>query len=118
MEECKRIRVPVLGPDVNESSYYFSVNDKGEIRFGLGAIKGVGENAVASIVKEREANGPYSSLFDFIKRLDYRSVNKKSIESMILAGALDAFEGVHRAIFFADVDGQPFLERILRYGQN
>ncbi len=118
MEECKRIRVPVLGPDVNESSYFFSVNDKGEIRFGLGAIKGVGENAVASIVREREENGPYTSLFDFIKRLDYKSVNKKTIESMVLAGALDAFEGVHRAIFYADIDGQNFLERSLKFGQS
>ncbi|MES2628460.1 MAG: DNA polymerase III subunit alpha [Bacteroidota bacterium] len=118
MEECKRIRVPVLGPDVNESSYFFSVNDKGEIRFGLGAIKGVGEAAVASIVKERELNGPYATLFDFIKRLDYRSVNKKTIESMILAGALDGFDGVHRAVFYADADGLPFLERIMRYGQS
>lgn len=118
MEECKRIRVPVLGPDVNESSYFFSVNDKGEIRFGLGAIKGVGEGAVASIVREREENGPYASLFDFIKRLDYKSVNKKTIESLILAGALDGFEGVHRAIFFTDFEGQNFLEKILRYGQS
>lgn len=118
MEECKRMRAPVLGPDVNESSYFFSVNQKGEIRFGLGAIKGVGEAAVASIVKEREENGPYKNLFDFIKRLDFRSVNKKTIESMILAGALDGFEGVHRALFFTDVDGQNFLERSLRYGQS
>ncbi|HEX4887992.1 MAG TPA: DNA polymerase III subunit alpha, partial [Luteibaculaceae bacterium] len=118
MEECKRIKVPVLGPDVNESDYVFRVNDRGEVRFGLGAIKGVGEAAVASIVLEREKNGPYLNFFDFVKRLDYKSVNKKTIESLILGGALDGFTPLHRALYFSDTEGQPFLEKSLRFGQS
>ena len=117
MEECKRMHIPVLGPDVNESDYYFTVNDKGEIRFGLGAIKGVGGSAVENIVQEREANGPYLSIFDLTKRVDLRTVNKKSFEGIALAGGFDNFENHHRALFFhEDNDGRSFLERAVRFG--
>ena len=117
MEECKRMKVPVLGPDVNESYYKFSVNKDSAIRFGLGAIKGVGSSAVDSVVSERKQNGPFLSVFDLTRRIDLRSVNKKSFESMANAGAFDCFEGTHRAqYFFNSGDGQNFLEKALRYG--
>ena len=117
MEECKRMQIPVLGPDVNESAYYFTVNDKGEIRFGLGAIKGVGGGAVEMIVREREENGPYQSIFDLTKRVDLRTVNKKSFEGLALAGGFDNFNNHHRALFFhEDGDGRSFLERAMRFG--
>ena len=117
MEECKRMKVPVLGPDVNESYYKFSVNKDSAIRFGLGAIKGVGSSAVDYVVSERKQNGPFLSVFDLTRRIDLRSVNKKSFESMANAGAFDCFEGTHRAqYFFNSGDGQNFLEKALRYG--
>jgi len=117
MEECKRMGIPVLGPDVRESAYKFTVNEKGGIRFGLGAIKGVGEGAVECILRERIANGPYTSVFDFAARLDLRTVNKKNFESLALAGAFDSFEGVHRAQYFAeDEKGQSLIEKAMRYG--
>lgn len=117
MEECKRMGIPVLGPDVVESAYKFTVNEKGEIRFGLGAIKGVGEGAVECIVNERLKNGPYTSIFDFASRLDLRTVNKKNFESLGLAGAFDSFQGVHRAQYFAeDEKGQSLIEKAIRYG--
>ncbi|MGB0166926.1 MAG: DNA polymerase III subunit alpha, partial [Luteibaculum sp.] len=119
MEECRRLKSPVLGPSVNESKYRFTVNDKGEIRFGMGAIKGVGENAVLSIVKERENNGPFSDLFDFFKRIDYKIINKKTLEGLVLAGALDDFPEVHRSSFFeGDGNGGTFLEQLARFGQS
>ncbi|QTN39617.1 DNA polymerase III subunit alpha [Cryomorphaceae bacterium] len=117
MEECKRMQIPVLGPHVNESDYYFTVNDEGAIRFGLGAIKGVGGGAVEALVADREENGSYSSIFDLCKRLDLRTVNKKTLEGLALAGAFDGFEGHHRALFFyEDGDGRSFLERAMRFG--
>ncbi|MEZ4722721.1 MAG: DNA polymerase III subunit alpha [Flavobacteriales bacterium] len=117
MEECRRMGMPVLGPSVNESAYKFTVNAKGEIRFGMGAIKGVGEGAVEAIVAERLKNGPYSSVFDFASRLDLRTVNKKNFEGLAVAGAFDSFEGVHRAQYFAEDDkGQSLIERAIRYG--
>ncbi len=117
MEECKRMKVPVLGPDVNESYYKFSVNKDSAIRFGLGAIKGVGGSAVDSVVTERKQNGPFLSVFDLSRRIDLKAVNKKSFESMANAGAFDCFEGIHRAqYFFNSGDGQNFLEKALRYG--
>jgi DNA polymerase-3 subunit alpha len=82
MDECRRMGVPVLGPDINESRYKFAVNAKGEIRFGLGAVKGVGEGAVEAMVNEREANGFYTSIFDICKRIDLRAANKKALESL------------------------------------
>lgn len=116
MEECKRMGIPVLGPDVNESDFKFRVNDKGEVRFGLGGMKGVGENAVKSIVSQRAEGGPYKSFFDLLKRIDLRSVNKKTLESLALGGAFDAFDKMHRAVFFHDTgDGKTFLEKAMRY---
>lgn len=114
MEECKRMGLEVLGPDVNESFYKFTVNDRGAIRFGMGAIKGVGGNAVKTIVKERE-EGPYKSIFDLAKRIDLRAANKKAFENLVLAGGFDSF-GTHRAQYMhADGDGVMFFEKVLRY---
>jgi len=119
MEESRRIGIPVLGPDVNESLIQFSVNQRGEIRFGMGAIKGVGEAAAEAIIKERSENGPYKTVFDLVRRVNLRAVNKKTFENLIYAGAMDSFEGFHRATYFkAEQDGQmTFLEKIIRYGQ-
>lgn len=117
MDECKRMGVPVLGPDVNESVLKFTVNTKGEIRFGLGAMKGVGEKAVESIVEERRKNGHFTSIFDFVKRIDLRAANKKTLESLALGGAFDSFVGTHRAQYFAlQDDNSIFLEKIIKYG--
>ena len=114
MEECKRMGVEVLGPDVNESFYKFTVNDKGAIRFGMGAIKGVGGNAVATIVEHRK-DGKYRSIFDLAKRIDLRSANKKAFENLALAGGFDSFD-THRAQYLHDEgDGVMFLEKVLRY---
>lgn len=119
MEECRRMGTPVLGPDVNESTYKFAVNKKGEIRFGLGAVKGVGEGAVEAIVNERRENGNYTSIFDLAKRVDLRSANKRTFENMALAGGFDSFENVHRAVYFSDTgDGTSFLEKALKYGSS
>ncbi len=120
MEECQRMRTPVLGPSVNESGFNFKVNAKGEIRFGMGAIKGVGGNAVNAIVEERMANGPYSDLFDFFKRINFKLINKKTLEGLILAGALDEFgEEYHRACFFQEMpNGQTYLDTLVKFGQS
>ncbi|TVR42626.1 MAG: DNA polymerase III subunit alpha [Bacteroidia bacterium] len=120
MEECQRQKIPVLGPDVNESTFNFVVNDKGQIRFGLGAIKGVGEGAVESIANERETNGSFKSIFDFAKRVNLRNVNKRVFESLAKAGAFDCFENVHRAQFFHSEDNgaSTFIDRIIRHTQN
>ena len=118
MEECKRMGVPVLGPDVNESVYKFTVNQKGEIRFGLGAVRGVGGGAVDSIVEERKKNGPYSDVFDFTSRINLRAANKRCVENLTLAGGLDCFKGIHRAqYFFKNHEKESsFLEKAVRYG--
>ncbi len=119
MEECKRMGIPVLGPDVNESQFRFSVNAKSEIRFGLGGMKGVGEGAVMAIVNERLENGPYKNIFDLLKRIDLRAVNKKTLENLALGGAFDGFENCHRAVYFyANGDEKTFLERAIRFAQN
>ncbi|MCE3278865.1 MAG: polymerase subunit alpha [Bacteroidetes bacterium] len=117
MDECKRTGVPVLGPDVNESSYQFSVNKKGEIRFGMGAVKGVGEAAVQSIVEERELNGPFKSIFDLVRRINLRAANKKTFESLAFAGGFDSF-GINRSTYFFTEgnDNITFLEKAIRYG--
>jgi DNA polymerase III subunit alpha len=116
MEECQRQKIPVLGPDVNESKFNFVVNKKGEIRFGLGAIKGVGEGAVENIVEECEANGPFSSVFIFSKRVNLRNVNKKVFESLARAGAFDSFANSHRAQYFHSEDGNTtFIDKIIRH---
>mgnify|MGYP001136515466 CR=1 FL=1 len=116
MEECKRMGVPVLGPDVNESNYKFTVNQKGEIRFGMGAIKGVGGAAIESIVAERKENGPYSSVFDFAERVSLRAVNKKNFEALAQAGGFDCFESYHRRQYlFAPEGEQSLIEKVIRY---
>ncbi|ANH81985.1 DNA polymerase III subunit alpha [Niabella ginsenosidivorans] len=119
MEECKRMGLPVLGPDINESQKGFAVNKKGEIRFGLGGLKGVGEAAVESLIKEREENGNYTSIFDMIKRVNQRTVNKKTLESLAYAGAFDCFKDLHRAQYFYVPQGDTTngLEKIIKYGQ-
>ena len=116
MEECRRMGIPVLGPDVNESFYKFTVNDDNAIRFGMGAVKGVGQGAVNSIVEGRK-DKPYSSLFDLTKRIDLRAANKKTFESLVLAGGLDSLGAAHRSQYFQDKgDGVSFLEKALRFG--
>jgi DNA polymerase-3 subunit alpha len=99
MDECRRLHISVLGPDINESDYNFSVNAKGEIRFGLGAIKGLGEAATLAILKERE-NGYYTDMFDLVQRVSAKGINKKSLESLAYSGAFDCFENTHRAQYF------------------
>jgi DNA polymerase-3 subunit alpha len=119
MEECKRMGIKVLGPDINESLKGFAVNAKGEIRFGLGGLKGVGEAAVESIIEERQKSGSFSNIFDFIKRINQRTVNKKTLESLVYAGGFDCFTEHHRAQYFHTPDGESVngLERVIKYGQ-
>lgn len=118
MNECKRMGLQVLGPDVNESQMGFAVNKDGVIRFGLSAIKGVGEAAVEDLLKERSANGPFKDVFELIKRLNLRTVNKKSIESLILGGAFDTFKEMHRAQYFYSAQGDKIsnLDKIISFG--
>lgn len=120
MEESRKMGIPVLGPDVNESNIRFAANKKGEIRYALSAIKGVGEAAVESIVEERKLNGPYQSIFDFAKRVNLRTVNKKSLESLAYAGAFDSFQQYSRATFILPdpKDGMNLIEKMIRYGNN
>lgn len=118
MDECKRMGLKVLGPDINESKKGFAVNQRGEVRFGLGGLKGVGEAAVESIIAERDRNGQFVNIFEFIKRINQRSVNKKTLESLAYAGAFDCFKELHRAQYFTIADGESIngLERIIRFG--
>ena len=117
MDECRAMGMNVLSPDVNESFFKFSVNKEKDLRFGLAAIKGVGNGAVKSIIEEREANGPFSDIFDFVERIPLSSCNKKSIESMALAGAFDSLPGVSREQFFATNDREEaFIDTLIRYG--
>ena len=116
MEECKRMKLNVLGPDVNESYYKFSVNQNNAVRFGMGAIKGVGHGAVKTIVQERKNEGPYKSIFDLAKRIDLKAANKKAFENLANAGGFDCFESTHRAQYFQDEgDGVTFLEKTIKY---
>jgi len=117
MEECKRMGLPVLGPDINESQKGFAVNSKGEIRFGLGGLKGVGEAAIEAIVEERK-KGAYTSIFDLIKRVNQRAVNKKSLECLAYSGAFDCFTDIHRAQYFFTPPGDTStgMEKIVRFG--
>jgi DNA polymerase-3 subunit alpha len=119
MEECKRMGLKVLGPDINESLKGFAVNKAGEVRFGLGGLKGVGEAAVESIIAERLKGGPYPNIFDFIKRINQRAVNKKTLESLAYAGGFDSFTEHHRAQYFTIPEGETAtgLERVIKYGQ-
>ena len=118
MEECKRMGLIVLGPDVNESKKGFAVNKKGEIRFGMSGLKGVGEAAMENLIEEREKDGPFKNIFDLIKRVHLRSVNKKSLESLVYSGAFDGFKEMHRAQYFkiADTDSINGLEKIVKFG--
>lgn len=115
MEECKRMGLEVLGPDVNESYYKFAVNQDNAVRFGMGAIKGVGRSAVETIVENRKKDGAYKSVFDLAKRVELRAANKKSFENLALAGGFDSFGETHRAQYFHDEgDGVTFLEKVIR----
>ncbi len=117
MDECRRMGIEVLGPDVNESNMAFTVNKQGNIRFGLGAIKGVGANAVAAIVEERAKNGPFKDIFDFVERVNLQACNKKNMEALSQAGAFDNFPGTKREQFFAEnANGESFTETLLRFG--
>ena len=116
MEECKHMNINVLGPDVNESFYKFTVNDDNAIRFGMGAVKGVGESAVSAIIESRKES-KYKSIFDFAKRVDLRSANKKAFDSLVLAGAFDSIDSAHRAQYFHENnEGQTFIEKAIRFG--
>ena len=117
MDECKQMGIDTLGPDVNESYEKFGVNHHGEIRFGLGAIKGMGEAAAQAIIAEREKNGPYKSIFDFAQRVNLANVNRKAFESLALSGGFDSFD-IRREDFFATNNkGEQFLDTLVRYGQ-
>lgn len=116
IEECRSQGIKVLGPHVNESGVYFEVNKEGEIRFGLGAIKGAGDAAVEAIIQEREAHGPFEDLFEFAKRVSARSVNKKTFECLALSGAFDCFTGIHRRQYVFARDGDSSLiEKAMKY---
>lgn len=118
MEECQRMKLDVKGPDINESYRKFAVNKQGVIRFGMAGVKGVGDSAVEEIIRERDENGAFTDIFDFVKRVNLKTVNKKSIESLAYAGAFDCF-GMKRSQFFACAEGSSdiFLEKLLRFGQ-
>lgn len=116
LEECRNLGIKVLGPHINESQEHFAVNKHGEIRFGLGAIKGAGQAAVESIIREREANGPFEDIFDFAKRVNPRTVNKKIYECLALSGAFDCFTGLHRRQYVYSSNGEPSLiEKAIKY---
>ena len=120
MDECKQMGINTLGPDVNESRHKFSVNIEGDTRFGMAAIKGVGESAVQAIIEEREKNGNYTSVFDFVERVNLSQCNKKNIENLVLAGAFDCFKDFSRETFFApgQRQGETFLDVVVRYGNS
>jgi len=117
MDECKSLGIPTKGPDVNESFVDFGVNQKGEIRFGLAAIKGMGEAAALAIINERRKNGPYKSIYDMLERVNPSAVNRKCIESLALSGAFDSFEFSREQYFTLDSKGRTFSEQLSRYGQ-
>jgi DNA polymerase III subunit alpha len=126
LEECKRMGLAVKSPDVNESGVHFSVNKKGDIRYGMGAVKGVGEAAVEVMIAERKKGGPFRDIYDFMRRVSLRVVNKRVMESLVNAGAFDSFEvptsapgkfTLHRAAFFQQSDKyDTFIEHLLKYG--
>jgi DNA polymerase-3 subunit alpha len=119
LEECQALNIPVLGPDINESQKHFAVNDKGEIRFGLGGIKGTGDAAVESIIDIRNADGGFKDIFEFVSRINLRTVNKKTLESLAYAGAFDTFVEIHRATYFSQAEGRnSFIELLIRYANN
>ena len=118
MDECRRMGISVLGPDVNESNVRFTVNDKGNIRFGLGAIKGVGENAVRSIIEERLQGGPFRDIYDFVERNDLHQLNRKNFEGLAIAGALDCFRDISRSQYIDTLEEEDatFIEQLIKYG--
>lgn len=118
LAECKRMKIKVLGPDVNESDLLFSIPEKGVIRFGLSAIKGVGKNAVEQIIEERNKNGKFKDIFDFVQRVNLQTVNKKVLEALALAGAFDQLDGYHRATYFASDGHSTNIEKLIRYGSS
>jgi DNA polymerase-3 subunit alpha len=119
MDETRRMGMEVLGPDINESNVKFTVNRDGNIRFGLGAIKGVGESAVIQLIEEREKGGLYKDIYDLVERVNLNSLNKKNLEAMAVAGAFDCFGTITRAQYFAlDTRGSSFIESLIRYGNN
>jgi DNA polymerase-3 subunit alpha len=119
MDETRRMGMEVLGPDVNESNVKFTVNKDGNIRFGLGAIKGVGESAVLQMIREREENGLYKTIYDLVERVNLNSLNKKNLEAMAVAGTFDCFRDISRAQYFStDTRGISFIENLIRYGNN
>jgi DNA polymerase-3 subunit alpha len=116
MEECKNRSIPVLGPHINESGLNFEVNQAGEIRFGMGAVKGTGESAVLEIIDKRDEKGHFKDIFEFATRVNLRSVNKKSFESLAKAGGFDCFEEFHRRQYIdPDQDGTTVIEKAIRY---
>ncbi|NLR82060.1 DNA polymerase III subunit alpha [Chitinophaga eiseniae] len=119
MEESKRMGIDVLPPDVNESFKGFAVNKQGQVRFGLGGLKGVGEAAIENLLEERKKEGPFKNIFDFIKRVNQRAVNKKSLEALVMSGAFDSFPELHRAQYFHKPDGDNLngLDKIVKFGQ-
>ena len=120
MDECKSMGINTLGPDVNESKLKFAVNHNGDIRFGMAAVKGVGKSAVQAILEEREKNGPFTSVFDFFERVNLAACNRKSVESLILAGAFDGFNSFPREAFFAKQPNSPetYVETLIRFGNS
>jgi len=118
MDECRRMGIAVLGPDVSESNVRFTVNNKGNIRFGLGAIKGVGENAVASIIEERIKGGPFRDIYDFVERNDLHQLNRKNFEGLAIAGALDCFDDISRSQYIDTLEDEDatFIEQLIKYG--
>ena len=117
MDECRSMGIPTLGPDVNESYQKFGANKKGEIRFGLAAIKGLGDGAAQAIIDERTKNGPYRDIFDFAQRVNFGAVNRKAFESLALSGGFDSFGIPRESYFEADSKGNTFLDTLVRYGQ-
>ncbi|MBK6362244.1 MAG: DNA polymerase III subunit alpha [Saprospiraceae bacterium] len=119
LQETKRMRIPVLGPDVNESNIKFTVNKNEAVRFGLSALKGVGEGPVEDLVAERNSNGPFSSIYDIMRRVNLRSVNKKCLDSLALSGAFDCFTEFNRAQYFAPNEkGENFVEQLIKFGSH
>lgn len=118
IQVSKKMGIEVLGPDVNESNYIFTVNDKGHIRFGLSAIKGVGENVIIEMVNIREREGAFTDVFDFVTKLGTKYANKKVLEALAISGALDCFEDIKREQYFGDVGGQNFIEKIIKFAND
>ena len=116
LQECKRMKITVLGPDVNESADKFVVNKNGAIRFAMTALKGMGELAVEEIIREREANGLYKSIFDMARRVNLRTVNKRAFEGLAFGGGFDCFENTHRAQYFLETNGETFIEKVVKFG--